>query len=243
MTTWRSSTRRWRAASGRGADAIGRALAVGAERRLVRVVGVARDAKYRSITDAAVSNVYRPAAAAFSLTLLVRTADDPRRTLVAVQDVLDRVGPGVVGFFPRTMDDHLAGELLPARVTAAASAGLGLIGLVLSGVGLYGLVAWLVERRRREIGVRLALGAPPSAVVRMVVGQAAWAAAPGVVAGAGVAAALGVALRARLFGVSPLDLWAFAIGAAALAAVVVLAAWVPSARAARIDPVVTLRDP
>ncbi len=188
------------------------------------------------------SHVYRPAPAGFNLTLLVRTADDPRRTLVAVQDVLDRVGPGVVGFFPRTMDDHLASELLPARVTAAAATGLGLIGLVLSGVGLYGLVAWLVERRRREIGVRLALGAPPSAVVRLVVGQAAWAAAPGVVAGAGVAVALGLALRARLFGVSPLDLWAFAIGAGALAAVVVLAAWVPSARASRIDPVETLRE-
>ena len=66
---------------------------------------------------------------AFSLALLVRSADDPRRTLVAVQDVLDRVGPGVVGFFPRTMDDHLASELLPARVAAAAATGLGLIAL------------------------------------------------------------------------------------------------------------------
>jgi ABC-type antimicrobial peptide transport system permease subunit len=157
--------------------------------------------------------------------------------------VLDEVGPGVVGFFPRTMDDHLAAELLPARVAAAVATALGLVGLALSGVGLYGLVAWLVERRRREIGVRLALGAQPSAVVRLVVGQAASAAAPGVAAGAVVAAALGWTLRARLFGVGPLDPWAFVIGAGALAAVVVVAAWVPSARASRIDPVTALRDP
>jgi predicted permease len=225
-----------------GGDAIGRTLAVGADRRRVRVVGVARDAKYRSITDSGVPHVYRPTPAGFNLTMLVRTAGDPRRTLVAVQDALDRVGPGVVGFFPRTMDDHLAGEVLPARVLAGAATGLGSIGLGLSGVGLYGLVAWLVELRRREIGIRLALGASPSAVVRLVIRQAVWAAAPGVVAGTAIAVALGAALRGLLFGVGPLDPWAFGIGTGALAAVVVLAAWVPSARAARIDPAATLRD-
>ena len=206
------------------------------------MVGVAADAKYRSIADAGASHVYRPAPAGFNLTLLVRTADNPRLALVAVQGVLDGVGPGVVGFFPRTMDDHLAVELLPARVAAAAATGLGAVGLLLSGVCLYGLTSWLVERRRREIGVRLALGARPSAVVRLVVAQAAWAAAPGVAAGAVLAAALSVAVRARLFGVGPLDPWAFAIGAIAMIAVVVLAALAPSARASRIDPVAILRD-
>jgi predicted permease len=224
-----------------GADAIGRAVVVGPGAETLRIIGVARDAKYRAITDVGGGHLYRPAPAGFSLTLLVRTAGAPRRTLADVQQVLDGVGPGVVGFFPRTMDDHLGPELLPARVAASAATALSAVGLVLSGVGLYGLVAWLVERRRREIGVRLALGASPASVVRLVVTQAARAAAPGVIVGAVLAAVLGWALRARLFGVGPLDPWAFGIAAGALAGVVVAAAWVPSTRASRIDPVAALR--
>ena len=222
-------------------EAVGRALVVGPDAETLRVVGVARDAKYRAITDAGAGHLYRPAPAGFSLTLLVRTAGEPRRALADVQQVLDGVGPGVVGFFPRTIDDHLATELLPARVAATAATALGGVGLALTGVGLYGLVAWLVERRRREIGVRLALGASPASVVRLVVGQAASAAAPGVAGGALVAAAMGWALRTRLFGVAPLDPWAFVIAAGALAVVVVLAAWAPGARAAKTDPVSALR--
>ncbi len=224
-----------------GGDAVGRALLVGPGAETLRIVGVARDAKYRAITEAGSGHLYRPAPAGFSLTLLVRTAGAPRRALADVQQVLDEVGPGVVGFFPRTMDDHLAPELLPARVAATAATALSAVGLALSGVGLYGLVAWLVERRRREIGVRLALGASPASVVRLVVTQAARAAAPGVIVGAALAAALGWALRTRLFGVGPLDPWAFGIAAAALAGVVILAAWIPSTRASRVDPVSALR--
>ena len=140
-----------------GGDVVGRSLVVGADRQVVRVVGVAGDARYRAIADAGActcigrSGRLQPDAA----------RPHHRRSapaLVAVQGVLDGVGPGVVGFFPRTMDDHLAGELLPARVAAVAATGSA-PSVTLSGVGLYGLVAWLVERRRREIAVRLALGA------------------------------------------------------------------------------------
>jgi predicted permease len=224
-----------------GGDAVGRALVVGPDAEPLRIIGVARDAKYRAITEAGGGHLYRPTPAAFSLTLLVRTAGAPRRALADVQRVLDGVGPGVVGFFPRTMADHLAPELLPARVAARATTALSAVGLALSGVGLYGLVAWLVERRRREIGVRLALGASPASVVRLVVIEAARAAAPGVLVGAASAATLGWALRSRLFGVGPLDPWAFGIAAGALAGVVVVAAWRPGRRASRIDPVSALR--
>jgi putative ABC transport system permease protein len=221
--------------------AVGRALVVGPGTETLRVVGVARDAKYRAITDSGARHLYRPTPAGFSMTLLVRTAGEPRRALADVQQVLDGVGPGVVGFFPRTIDDHLAAEVLPARVAATAATALGGIGLALTGVGLYGLVAWLVERRRREIGVRLALGASPASVVRLVVFQAARAAAPGIAGGALLALAMGWTLRTRLFGVGPLDPWAFVIAAGALAVVVVLAAWAPGARAAKTDPVSALR--
>lgn len=223
-------------------DPLGRSLAVGPDQRVVRVVGVARNSKYRSIAESGQLHVYRPTPPAFHLTLLARTAGDPRGTLRALQQALERDGPGVVGFFPRTLDEHLAIELLPTRAAARAAAGLGTLSLVLSTVGLYGLVSWFVERRRREIGVRVAIGARPVDIVRLVVSQTAAAAAPGLAAGVGLAALLGVVARTALHGVGPLDPAAFAAGAAALSAVVGAAAWLPSWRASRVDPTVALRD-
>jgi len=223
-------------------DVLGRALLVGRDRRRVRIVGVARDVRHRAIAERSSGHLYRPVAARFSLTLLVRSDAAPRRTLADVQRTLDGLGPGVVGFFPRTLDDHLAPELLPARLAAAFSAALGGLALLSSGLGLYGLIAWLVQRRRREIGVRLALGASPAAIVRLVVGQALRMAAPGAVGGALGAAALAVSVRSQLFGVGPLDPGAFAIGVGALGALVAAAAWAPSAAASRLDPAAVLRD-
>ncbi|MGE0363580.1 MAG: ABC transporter permease [Vicinamibacterales bacterium] len=223
-------------------DVVGRALFIGPERRRVRVVGVARDVRHVALTDRSGGHLYRPVAAGFTLTLLVRGEAEPRRTLADVQRTLDGLGPGLVGFFPRTFDDHLAPELLPARLAAAFSSALGILALLSSGTGLYGLIAWLVQRRRREIGVRMALGASPAAIVRLVVGQALRIAAPGAVGGVLGAAALGVSVRSQLFGVGPLDPGAFAIGVGALAAIVAAAAWAPSAAASRLDPAAVLRD-
>ena len=86
------------------------------------------------------------------MTLLARTEGNPRAALGALQSALDSVGPGIVGFFPRTMDDHLAIQLLPPRAAARAAAGLGLLALVLSSVGLYGLVSWLVLAVAARVG-------------------------------------------------------------------------------------------
>ena len=224
-------------------DPLGRSLVVGSAGRVVRVVGVARNSKYRSIAEAGQLHLYQPTPPGFHLTLLARTAGDPREALRALQQTLDRVGPGVVGFFPRTLDDHLEIELLPTKAAARAAAGLGTLSLVLSAVGLYGLVSWFVERRRREIGVRLAIGARPADIVQLIVRQTAATAAPGLVAGIGLAAVLGVVARTTLHGIGPLDPAAFAAGVAALTAVVGIAAWLPSWRASRVDPTVALRDP
>ena len=224
-------------------DPIGRSLVVGASERVVRVVGVARNSKYRSIAETGQLHLYLPTPPGFHLTLLARTTGDPREALRALQQALDRAGPGVVGFFPRTLDDHLEIELLPTRAAARAAAGLGSVALVMSTVGLYGLVSWFVERRRREIGVRLAIGARPADIVQLVVRQTAAAAAPGLAAGIGLAAVLGVVARSALLGIGPLDPTAFAAGVAALTAVVGIAAGLPSWRASRVDPTVALRDP
>jgi predicted permease len=222
-------------------DALDRALVLPPENKTLRVVGVARDARYRSIVEAGRPHLYRPTPPTLGLTLLARTAGDPHRALADLQAALNEVGPGIVGFFPRTLDDHLAIELLPTRAAAAAASVLGSLALVLSGVGLYGLVAWLVTLRRREIGVRLALGATRADVRRLVIADAVRATVPGVIVGAALALALAALARSALYGVRPFDAAAFAAAMLALITLVALASYLPARRAARIDPADTLR--
>ena len=223
-------------------DALDRTLYIAGEARTVRVVGVARNSKYRSITETERSHLYRPTPPRLGLTLLARTAGDPRQTLGALQQTLNSVGPGVIGFFPRTLADHLAIDLLPTRAAASAAALLGTLALALSMIGLFGLVAWFVELRRREIGVRIALGASARAVRALVLREALSTALPGIVIGLVLSAGLGLLARAALFGVEPLDPAALAAGVVALGMVVGIASYLPSRRATRIDPVVVLRE-
>jgi predicted permease len=223
-------------------DVTGRGLRLSRDGPTLRVVGVAWTGKYRTLTESARPHLYRPTPPALGLTLLARTDAEPRATLRAMQSALDAVGPGLVGFFPRTMDDHLAIQLLPARVASAAATSLGGLALVLSGTALYALVSWFVVLRRREVGVRMALGASASDVRRLVVTQALEAAAPGIVVGAALAVGAGMAARAVLFGVAPSDPIALLSGVGALAVVVLLASYVPSRRASRVDPASVLRQ-
>ena len=223
-------------------DAIDRTLSLAADQKIVRVVGVARNSKYRALAESSQPHIYRPTAPRLSLTLLARTSGDPYESLRAIQQTLDAVGPGLVGFFPRTIADHVEVELLPTRAAATAARWLGMLALVSSGVGLYGLIGWFVELRRREIGVRMALGASARDVRTLVVKQAVSAALPGILMGLLLAAALGVLARSALFGVSPLDAVAFAAAIAAVIVLVMSASYLPSRRASRVDPAAVLRS-
>jgi len=225
-----------------GGDALDRSVYIEREAKTVRIVGVARNSKYRSIRETRRLHLYRPTPARLGLTLLARTSSDPREALRDIQNTLARVGPGLVGFFPRTLDDHLAIELLPTRAAASAASILGALALILTGVGLYGLVSWFVELRGREIGIRMALGASRSDVRRLVVGQAMATALPGIVAGVVLSAALGTLTSAALYGVTPVDPLALATGTGLLTVVVITAAYAPSRRASRVDPATTLRQ-
>ncbi len=222
-------------------DAIGRSILVGSDGQMLRVVGVAANSKYRSLSEAPRAHIYRPTPPTLGLTLLARITGDPYAALGAIQRALDDVGPGLVGFFPRTMADHLAIDLLPTRAAAGAATILAALALTMSGVGLYGLVSWFVALRRREIGIRMAMGASARSVRVLVLRQALGAATPGLVAGIAVAAALASAARSALYGVGPLNLMAFGLGIAALAVVVIVASYLPGRRATRVDPAVALR--
>jgi ABC-type antimicrobial peptide transport system permease subunit len=131
--------------------------------------------------------------------------------------------------------------MAPYRLSAAAFTTFGLLALGMAAVGLYAGVAYTVAQRVPEFGVRAALGAGGPALVRLVLGQGLRTVAAGAAAGAVGAAAAGRLLRARLFGVDPLDPLTLLATAAVLAAAALLASWLPARRVARIDPAAALR--
>jgi putative ABC transport system permease protein len=223
-------------------DALGRTLHLVSEGRMVQVIGVARDARYRDITESGLPHVYLPTRPAFGLALLVRTSREPRGLLLDVQDALDGIGAGVTGFFPRTHDDHLAIQRLPTRVASTTAAWLSGLAMVLCAAGLYGLVTWLVTLRQTEMAVRLALGATRRDVERLVLRQAFAAAGPGLVAGILLAFAGAVLARGMLYGLEAMDALAMPGGIAAVLAFVAGASWWPARRAGRTDPAAALKS-
>ena len=223
-------------------DAIDRAIVLEPQGRTVRIVGIAQNSKYRSLSEPQGAHLYLTTAPNFGRALLVRTSADPQQTLRAVQQQLDLIGPGVVGFFPRTLDDHLAIDMLAVSASARAAATLGAFALLLSAAGLYAIVMWFVEVRRREIGVRVALGASANQVRGLVVRQAVVAAAPGVAVGVVMAIALTAFARSLLFGIGAFDPASLLLGIATLTVIVVVASYWPSRKATQVDPVIVLRD-
>jgi putative ABC transport system permease protein len=131
--------------------------------------------------------------------------------------------------------------LLPTRAAVSAATLLGALALTFCAVGLYGLVSWFVALRQREICIRVALGASPRDVRRLVLRQAAATALPGIVAGVPLTIGLGVVARAAFYGVGPFAPGAVAVSVGVVVAIVLLAAYVPARRATRANPATALR--
>jgi putative ABC transport system permease protein len=140
-----------------------------------------------------------------------------------------------------TMEQNLAASLLPARVGALLASAFGGLGTLLAAIGLYGVIAFSVTRRTREIGLRMALGANPGAVLSMVMRQGFAIVTIGVIAGALLAAGAASALRGVLYGISPFDPIAWGLALSAMLGAAALANFVPARRAMRIDPMSALR--
>ena len=224
------------------AAALEQALYLPGEQKALRVVGVARDSKYRTLTEAARPHIYRPTAPALGCRCWLA----PQATLGPRSDSFNAswtaIGPGLIGFFPRTLEDHLAVQLLPTRAAAGAATALGTLALVLSAAALYALVSWFVLLRAREISVRMALGASPRQVQRLIVRQALVTAMPGLAVGTLLTIAMAMVARSALFGVSPYDLVSLGSGIAVLLTVVVMAGYLPSVRATKVHPSAALRQ-
>ncbi len=212
----------------------------------VTVVGVTRNAKLQSLLDAPGSFFYVPQTQNYKTThvLQLRTSVPPQSLRVSVEGLLRDLDPRLPVFDVMTMEEAVAGAngYFLYRVGATFAGILGGLGLLLAVVGVYGVVSYAASQRRHEIGIRIALGAPPASVLGLVVRQALILVAVGV--GIGVVAALAVSrvLVSLLVGVPSYDILTFTSVSALMLGVALAACYIPARRATRVDPVVALRS-
>lgn len=227
-------------------DPIGQTLAHEVEpdqpARTLHVVGVARDGKYRSLGEAPRPFIYVPHAQHYAAEMFLLARGDGSRRLVpdltAIVRQLDRDLPTTVA---GPLADVTAIGLMPHRLAASVAGAFGVVGLLLAGIGIYGITAFNVSQRRREIGVRVALGATRDRVLRLVVGQSMRMVGLGVCVGLAAAAGATQVLGSLLYGIRPLDPLSFALGAGLFIALAAIASSLPARRAASMNPVEALR--
>jgi predicted permease len=218
-------------------SAVGRTI-MDSSRTALEIVGVVRSGKNTSIADPAVPLVYYPTSQAQStrLSLIVRAGSTPGRLAEDVKRAMHDVSRDVPLFRTVTLRAHIEEALTAERLTASLVSVCGLFALLLAIVGLYGAISYLVTRRTREIGVRIALGAEPRHVLILVVGQGLWISLTGVAAGVVAAALASRGLSTFLYGVSAVDVRTYAAVSFSLLALAILSAYVPANRAVKIDP-------
>ena len=207
------------------------------------VVGVARQGKYHSLTENAEPLIYIPFAQETrnDFDVVVRTAGDPAALTGAVHQAFRDVKADLPFLDVRTMAEHMEAARFVQSIGAKMLGVFGAMALLLSAIGIFGVLSYHVGQRTREIGVRVALGAGRREVVGMVVGRAFRLVGFGLAIGLVLALGAGQLLRSQLIGVGPRDPLTY-LGIALLLAVVAFgAAWLPARRAARIDPMVALR--
>ena len=209
----------------------------------VTIVGVASDSKYSTISEPLTPFVYRPQAQRWdpSRTLFVRVNGDAAAAVRIIEEAVASIDPLVPRPSVTTLTREASTSLLPQRVAAIVTGVLGVAGVVLAAIGLYGLVSYGVTLRLREIGVRLALGASRGDVVQMVLAQGLRLTAAGVGLGLVTSAFATRLVQSYLLNVSAMDGVAFTGGVLVLLIVTVLAAVVPARRAASADPLIVLR--
>jgi putative ABC transport system permease protein len=224
-------------------DPIGRRLDERGQRGAARVVGVVGSIRQFRPDAPVERTLYRPMAqaATWGGTLVLRSESDPGTLVPLIRQAAREIDAAVIFRSAVTMEDLVTARTSAPRFLAVLLGGFGAVALVLAALGVYGVLAYTVSRRTREIGVRVALGARQGGVLLMVVRQGMTPAAAGIAAGLVGAAALSRLMRGRLFGVTPTDPFTYGAVALVLAAVALAACWGPARRASRVDPMVALR--
>ena len=210
----------------------------------ITVVGIARDIKQRAMNEAPQSAVYLPLRQFYNAdTILhVRTAGDPSGLAGELQRVVRAIDPRVPFYDVSLLSDHTAAGTFQQQLAANLLVVFGGLALLLAAVGSYGVLSFLVGQRRREIGIRLAVGASRASVFALVAMSGARLVAVGTVIGFLLSMGVGRALGSLLIGVQPLDPVTYLVVLALMAAVALIACTLPAQRAASINPIATLHE-
>jgi predicted permease len=224
-----------------GEEPLGKRLAFGGVES-IEIVGVARDGKYQSLTETPLPYLYRPYLQSYGeMKLHVRVAGDLAAMIPLLRTEIRALDAQLPILSLTTMESAMAFATLPQRIAASLLGVCSALALLLAAVGLYGVVAYAVSRRTREIGIRMALGAGRAAVVRLVLEGSMRLVALGLAIGMALSLLAGRAVAWLLGGVSPADPLALLGAPLVLVACALVASYVPARRAARIDPLEALR--
>ena len=227
-----------------GESAVGKRIFLGADSRdPFEVVGVVKTGKYRTLAEDPKPFIYfamaqrRPG----TMALVTRATVDPRSLVGAIRSEVQALDRRVPLFAVKTMDDHKTYALWAPNMAASFSLAFGVVAILLSAVGLYSVMAYIVSQRTREVGIRMALGADRTDVMKMITRQGMRLAAVGVGIGLLLSLALAQVLSSLLIGVSGYDVTTFILVPALLVAVALVACYLPARRATKVDPLVALR--
>jgi predicted permease len=229
-----------------GQDPVGRQIRQ--DKDTYTVIGVARNSKSRTIGENASDSVYlflnaapEKANSIFGTTLIAKTSMNPLSVARTVREQIAALDPNMAVFNTETMQEHVDKSFLLPRISALLLGIFGSVGLTLAAIGLYGVMIYSVRRRTREIGIRMALGAQPRKVLRMVLRQGLILTGVGVAIGLVIALLLGRFTASVLYGTSGTDLLTFVVVSAVLLATATVAILIPAIRAAQVEPTVALR--
>jgi putative ABC transport system permease protein len=208
------------------------------------IVGVVESTRHFGVEAVQKAEVYLPYEQAPSpfMILVVRTEGDPAALVAPIRAQIAAIDPDQATFAFRSMQDLLADAAARRRFQTVLVTTFASLALLLAAIGVYGVMGYLVAQRRRDIGVRLALGAPPADVVGMILRRGLWLTLPGIAVGLAGAFALSGVLASFLFGVSPLDRVTYAGVSVLVFLTAMFATYLPSRLAARLDPLIVLRD-
>ncbi|MGE5648455.1 MAG: ABC transporter permease [Acidobacteriota bacterium] len=224
-------------------DPVGHRLTFEQFHATCEIVGVAGQVRHGGLNKQPRPTVYFPylIGSERRMSLVVRTASDPRNFVNAIKRSVWSVDAGQPVYNIKTMDELVAGSASSSRFTLALLSAFALLALALAAIGIYGVMSYTVNRQKHDVGIRIALGAGPGDVLKLVVGGAMRTALVGIALGLAGALALTRVLSSLLYGVNATDPATFAVVAVGLAAVALMASYIPARRATRVEPIEALR--
>ena len=228
-----------------GENALGKRFRTNPESNTwTQIAGIVQDGKYQSLNDVSSPAYFAARSQRYdsTITVVARSSQPPDQLVRRIQQIVASLDPTLPFFQADSLEDHMRLPLMPARIAATMLGAFGLLAIVLAATGVYGMLAYAISRRTREIGIRVAIGAQRSNIVQLVLRRAALIVAAASLAGAALALTLGRFFTPILYGVSPKDPATYALALSLMAAIAAIACFVPTRRALRIDPAIALRD-